>query len=370
MKRIALFLMAALIAAGAAQAASPGVPDWLIASASGEAQAGARFALIVVSPAGTPPPERLSVQLKAGIDERLIELAADGPAAGRQRVYAAIMPASMSGPVALELAGRSSSVLHLQVAARPADVVHTLAGTRAAADIEPPLSENDPMYFVLGARDGYSARFQLSFKYRLFDLGTGFGRERPWLAGFYFGYTQNSLWDLSAQSKPFRDTSYRPSLFWKWERTDERTWLDGFRLGVEHESNGKDGDRSRSINTLFVRPEWRWAYRDGAQLELTPKLYGYLDKRDNPDIERYRGYVDWRLRYDSGDKWIATGIARLGSAGKGSMLLDLSRRTRDLKFGPVSGYIHVQLFSGYGEDILDYNLRRKSQLRVGFAIVP
>jgi hypothetical protein len=53
----------------------------------------------------------------------------------------------------------------------------------------------------------------LSFKYRLFDRWVGFGQDRPWLSGLYFGYTQNSLWDLSAQSKPFRDTSYRPSLF-------------------------------------------------------------------------------------------------------------------------------------------------------------
>jgi outer membrane phospholipase A len=30
----------------------------------------------------------------------------------------------------------------------------------------------------------------------------------------------------------------------------------------------------------------------------------------------------------------------------------------------------VQYFNGYGEDILDYNMKRKSQLRIGFAIVP
>ena len=62
--------------------------------------------------------------------------------------------------------------------------------------------------------------------------------------------------------------------------------------------------------------------------------------------------------------------ARRGTAGKGSFLLDLSRRARDLRFGPVGGYFHLQYFKGYGEDILDYNLRRKSQVRIGFAIVP
>ena len=63
-------------------------------------------------------------------------------------------------------------------------------------------------------------------------------------------------------------------------------------------------------------------------------------------------------------------MARRGTSGKGSVLFDLSKRSRDLRFGPVGGYFHFQYFAGYGEDILDYNVRRKAQLRFGFAIVP
>src|SRR5438105_3945304 len=225
---------------------------------------------------------------------------------------------------------QDSSVLVVRVAPK-ADVVHTLTSGRAREEYEPPLSENDPMYFVLGARSGYSARFQLSFKYRLFDQSVGFGQDRPWLSGLYFGYTQNSLWDLSAQSKPFRDTSYRPSLFWKWERADDKTWIDAARFGIEHESNGKDGDRSRSINMLFIRPEWHWRLRDGDSFQFTPHVHKYFDKGDNPDIAAYRGYVDWRARYDANGEWIATGVARIGTSGKGSLLIDFSKRTRNLR---------------------------------------
>lgn len=249
------------------------------------------------------------------------------------------------------------------------------AALHGAAAAEPPpgepalpISDNDPMYFVLGLRDGANARFQLSFKYRLFDYGSGFGRGQPWLAGLYFGYTQTSLWDLASESRAFRDTSYTPSLFWIWRRTDERTWIDAVRVGVEHESNGDEGARSRSLNTVFVRPEWRWQSGE-RKLEFTPRINGYVDKGENPDIANYRGFVDWRVRYDSGGLWITTAVARAGSSG-GSLLLDLSRRTRDVKLGPVSGYLHAQYFNGYGESILDYNVRRKSQLRLGFAIVP
>jgi outer membrane phospholipase A len=63
-------------------------------------------------------------------------------------------------------------------------------------------------------------------------------------------------------------------------------------------------------------------------------------------------------------------VFRYGTADKGSILVDVSRRTRDVKIGPVSGYLHVQFFAGYGESILDYNVKDKSQLRFGFAIVP
>jgi outer membrane phospholipase A len=308
---------------------------------------------------------------KAGADERIVTLTAVGVPSGAQRVYVADMPANLVGPVSVELVGRSSSVLSLVVAGTPeSDKLAALTGTYGAAGGEPPLSENDPMYFVVGARDGWTARFQLSFKYRLFDQASGYGKDSPWLSGFYFGYTQNSIWDLESDSKPFRDTSYRPSLFWRWERTDDKTWVDGLRVGLEHESNGQTGDLSRSVNIAFVRPEWRWQLRDGGSFEFTPKIYGYLDKKDNPDIQQYRGYVDWRFRYDAGGEWIATPVVRVGTSGKGSVLLDVSKRVRDLKFGPVSGYLQFQYFSGYGEDILDYNVRRPSQFRIGFAIVP
>lgn len=369
--------MAAAAALAAVEPAwsAPGAvePQWILASPDARAQAGERFEVLVLSLSGEAPPEELPAKLRAGPEEFAVKLKGEAVVQEGRRRYVGVLPAEATGPVELELAGRASSVLVLLASApKPLPVAPGApppAPTVAAAP-EPPISENDPMYFVVGARQGYSARFQLSFKYRLFDPYSGFGQQQPWLSGFYFGYTQNSLWDLSAQSKPFRDTSYRPSLFWRWQRTDDRTWIDELRLGVEHESNGGGTDRSRSINILFARPEWHWTRPDGSRFEFTPKLYGYLDKDENPDINHYRGNVDWRLRFDTGENWIATAVARMPNSGKGSFLLDASRRIRDLRFGPVGGYLHFQFFTGYGEDILDYNLRRKTQLRIGFAIVP
>ena len=347
------------------------LPEWALASSKPHAVSGSQVEVEVVSLAGKPLPEEFQAQLKQGAEGRLVTLVASGPArvspSAETRSYAFMVPAGLAGPVTLELAEQASSVLVLLIDTPPAKP----GAQRPRETIELPLSENDPMYFIIGGRpDGYSAKFQLSFKYRLFDQSAGFGQEQPWLSGFYFAYTQTSIWDLSEQSKPFRDTNYRPSIFWSWLRTDNKTWIDGVRLGYEHESNGRGDVSSRSVDIAFVRPEWRWIAADGSRIEFTPKLYGYLDKSENPDIERYRGNVDWRVRYDSGVNWIATGVLRAAPSGHGSILFDLSRRIRDLRIGPVGGYLHFQLFSGYGEELLDYNLRRSTQLRIGFSIVP
>lgn len=360
--------MRALLLLGWLFVQSASAQDWLIASGTSRAEAGGRFEIVVIAPPGQSLPDELVATVTVDIAQVDVTLKAAAPAQNGRRAYAGTMPAFASGPVMLQLAGRASNPL-LLVASR-SDAVDALAGTFGTG-VEPPLSENEPMYFIIGARGGATARFQISLKYRLFYATSGFGQDQPWLSGLYFGYTQNSLWDLSTESKAFRDTSYRPSAFWKWERAPgAKAFFDGARLGLEHESNGEEGERSRSINVAFVRPEWHWRLPGGSVLQFTPKLYTYLDKEENTDIDDYRGYADWRVRFDSGDRWIATAVLRWGNAGKGSVLVDLSRRTRDIRFGPVSGYLHVQFFAGYGEDIVDYNVRRKSQLRFGFAIVP
>lgn len=341
-------------------------PDWLLVAPQ-LVVAGQRFEVIVVAPAEEELPDEIALRVKLDATEITIRAAAEGYAEGARRRYAGVMPPRIGGPATLSLADASSNEIALVVGR--SDAMQRLTGSERALE-EPPLTAEEPVYFVLGARDGWNARFQLSFKYRLFDPSSGFGASRPWLVGFYFSYTQTSLWDLSSESKPFRDTSYRPSFFWKWERSDARTWIDAVRMGFEHESNGQGGDPSRSVNLLYLRPEWRWSAGRGGLIEFTPKFYTYVSKGENGDIPLYRGYVDWRLRHDVGGQWITTAVARVGTSGKGSLLLDMSRRTRDIRVGPLSGYLHLQFFNGFGESILDYNVRRNSQFRIGLAIVP
>ena len=365
MRHLRSFLLA-LALLGNCSAATAAEPDWLLVAPQLVA-AGQRFEVIVVAPPEEELPDELALRVRLDGTEIAMRAQAQGYAEGARRRYAAIMPLQTGGPATLALAERASNAIAIVIGR--SDAMQRVTGRDQALE-EPPLSEEDPVYFVLGKRGGWSGRFQLSFKYRLFDPSSGYGTGRPWLTSFYFGYTQNSIWDLSAESKPFHDTSYRPSFFWKWQRTDEKTWIDAARVGFEHESNGQGGAASRSINVLFVRPEWHWRAGRGGLIEFTPKFYAYESKSENADIPLYRGYVDWRLRHDVGGQWITTVVARTGTAGKGSLLVDMSRRTRDLRMGPLSGYLHLQFFNGYGESIVDYNVRRAAEFRVGLAIVP
>ena len=59
----------------------------------------------------------------------------------------------------------------------------------------------------------------------------------PVFSQLYFAYTQTTLWDLGTDYGSFRDSSYRPSLFYQW--IGSANYMPSqWRVGAEHESNG------------------------------------------------------------------------------------------------------------------------------------
>lgn len=357
-------------------------PTWLIATADETARAGAPLTLDVVKPS-VQTNWSDTMQLKLAGDGRTVELILRtigpvGPDDTRRR-YQGRLPVNLSGLLRANLVGVESNRLALLVGVP--DTIEQMEVTatptpqaKASSDLlspvnEPVLSANEPMYFVVGGNGGLSARFQLSFKYRLFDSDSLPVAWLPQLGNLHFGYTQNSLWDLGSDSAPFRDTSYRPSFFWQGASRGEGGMPALLRAGYEHESNGKDGVNSRSINTLFVQPVWRAGFSDGRTLIFAPKVYGYLEKSDNPDIQNYRGHVDWNFRYGDDEGWLLAVQLRRGSTGHGSALLNLSYPLRQPLFARTGGFVHFQLFNGYGETLLDYDQSHGTQARVGFSIV-
>ena len=211
----------------------------------------------------------------------------------------------------------------------------------------------EPVYFAYGWRGQENAKFQVSFKYQ-------FSR------GLFLGYTQTSVWDLGSVSEPFHDSSYRPSVFYVMRQDRQTAW----QVGYEHESNGKAGTESRSIDILFIRPMMELGSSGRYRLILAPKVWAYVDKSENPDIQEYRGYADLFVLYEMQEGFgILDGLQLSASARRGtskhygSVQVDLSWPLGRVVYG------HVQYFSGWGETILDYNRRLPFQVRVGVMLV-
>ncbi|WP_319522090.1 phospholipase A [uncultured Desulfosarcina sp.] len=235
------------------------------------------------------------------------------------------------------------------------------------------LSVYKPIYFLFGVDPGLEqSKFQLSFKYRLFNPEGWMAAKAAWLSGFHLGYTQRSIWDLKSTSKPFDDTSYMPELFYllpKIELNNARISAFGIQGGFQHESNGKGGEDSRSTNYLYIMPIMGIHLAGNYHLKIAPKIYTYIDNDDetNEDLNDYRGYVDLEVAIADPE-----GVAlksHLWCADEGSSVqLDLTYPMTRLFKKNLNFYLHAQYFSGYGETLLHYD-RRQDVFRLGFSIV-
>ena len=210
------------------------------------------------------------------------------------------------------------------------------------------------------AVQAFESKFQFSVKLKVAEGLIGDNGDL-WVA-----YTQQSNWQLynTGASSPFRETNYQPELIFGW-----RTGLSlgpwrwsMLNLGLLHESNGRPLPSSRSWNrlyaqfgiendswTLLVRPWWR-----------VPES---AEDDDNPDIGAYMGWGDLRIAYArGGNVWSVLGRYSF-SGDRGYVQFDWAF--------PISGSLkgYLQLSSGYGESLLDYN-HGQTTVALGLLLLP
>jgi phospholipase A1 len=311
------------------------------------------------------------------------------PGAFMRREYVATMPEAVAGEVVMKFPGLNVNRMVLDVeapvATGPAKKTDS-AFNRFIKEAEPAapdkgsgpndffkeqISGYEPMYFIAGSKSP-NAKFQISFAYQLLNNEGPLAEAAPALKGFHIAYTQTSLWDLNGSSAPFYDTTYRPEFFYAWENVTHALPTNWFQLdlqgGLEHESNGKNGAESRSLNMAYFEPTLTIGRDESLQLALQPRAWIYLGNlSDNPDIKDYYGYASLRtvLGWKHGLQLSAMGQMGTG-ANHGSVQLDLTYPTMRF-FGSFSLYLDVQYFIGYGESLLGYN-QRTDELRAGFAL--
>lgn len=139
-------------------------------------------------------------------------------------------------------------------------------------------------------------------------------------------------------------------------RTGLRLRMAG--LGVNHQSNGRANPYSRSWNRIMGQVGLESDEGDFAVLlRGWQRMNESADKDDNPDITHYLGHADVQFLWRAGRNGF--GVNLRGTPSHAAAKVDWSYQLH----GGLRAY--VQLFSGYGESLIDYNHR---QTTLGFGI--
>lgn len=220
----------------------------------------------------------------------------------------------------------------------------------------------EPIYFLMGP-ESPAVKFQFSLKVVPFTNLLE-SRIQPSV-----GYTQTSFWDIFGPSSPFFDTSYKPSAFVYFPNVFRGTnfWKLDFQGGYQHESNGKGGDSSRSMNTIYLQGSLQLGNTNNWHGAITPRAWFYiLDLSDNPDIANYRGYANLEVKGGYKTIELRTKVQMGESAQHVGVQVDLTAQPwRQFGFMP---YFHVQYWNGYGETFLEYKKYTQS-IRFGLGLV-
>jgi len=207
------------------------------------------------------------------------------------------------------------------------------------------------------------AKFQVSLKSKLWSLNDH-GTLAVWGA-----YTQSSRWQVynGKISRPFRETNYEPEIIlthgmgvglpFGWTARMAS-------LSLNHQSNGRAQPYSRSWNRLIGELTLE---RNDTTISLRPwvrfKESGASD--DNPGIQDYVGRGEALVTQKWGRHVFTVQVRHSLRSG------DRSRGSGQLEWAfPIIGSLHgyAQLFSGYGESLIDYNFK-ETRFGLGVSVV-
>lgn len=190
-------------------------------------------------------------------------------------------------------------------------------------------------------------------------------------------YTQNSYWQLfnKDDSSPFRTTDHQPEIFYIYPTTYQLPFDWKLRytgVGVRHHSNGQRDPWSRSWNSAYVMGGAEYKDRWLVQLKAWDRISSLAKNDDNPDVQKYWGNTEvrlgWKMDARNSFSLTARGAAFAGH-GYGSGRLEWFHALGSEWLGQKSNLqFYVQLFSGYGESLIDYNFKRTT-VSVGLSLL-
>ncbi len=221
-------------------------------------------------------------------------------------------------------------------------------------------------YFVTGTelsqkptRFNSDVKFQVSFSQRLTKT------VLPWNTYLYLFYSQKTMWNVFEESLPLHDINFNPGIGLSKLIISKGRLIGKASFIIEHESNGRDGEASRSWNkvsltgSVFILPD----------LMIHGKIWiPIIDGQNNKDILSYSGIFQGGIQYLSTNKrWVvdATFVKRRGWNLHFNTTVNVGFRLGK----QANQFLMLHFYDGYGEDLLDYN-KYHCRLRIGLLIRP
>ncbi len=215
-------------------------------------------------------------------------------------------------------------------------------------------------------RQNFETKFQFSFKKSIAENLFGLNEK------YFVAYTQVSWWQTAEESTPFRESNYSPEAYIMFPYYTQKTAFKAYKVGILHQSNGQDGLESRSWNRLylsgmfqyngiFIEPRVWYRFQEDTKTDINQ-----ADGDDNPDIAEYLGYGDLKISYPYKGNLFSVLLRNnldFNGENRGAAQLDWTF--------PLAGvndlFGYLQIFSGYGESLIDYN-KRSDRIGIGFSL--
>lgn len=237
---------------------------------------------------------------------------------------------------------------------------------RRAFDSQPYFGIYKDNYFIGGVPIGHkptrqnsNVKFQISVAQRLTKS------TLPGGTYLYLFYTQKVFWNVLENSMPMTDLNFNPGIGLSKPLFVRNRYIGKATMMIEHESNGKDGDASRSWNKISF----------GANIIIDNNLMVYgkfwipiVDGENNRDILKYCGIYQAGLQVMSNNgrfNGSVTLVKRKGWKPNYNTIVEFGWKI----WKNANEYLFLQYYNGYGEGLLEYN-KFHSTLRIGLQIKP
>lgn len=221
-------------------------------------------------------------------------------------------------------------------------------------------------YFIFGPpvntkpnKHNTNINFQISIAQKLTKA------TLPWGTYLYLFYTQKVFWNVLENSMPMTDLNFNPGVGLTKPIFIKNRFIGRLSLILEHESNGRDGEASRSWNKL----SFAGSVMVDPNFVVSAKTWiPIIDGVNNKDILKYCGIytIGWQTFTNNRKFSLSVQLTR---RAKGWFNYNTCIEAAWRWSTQSNQYLFAQFYNGYGEGLLDYKVY-SSHIRVGIVIKP